>query len=116
MKKYFFFNPDSYYTPDIEPYVDKKTFLSEFNSLIFQEEVKAEKVASIFIFCSALFGFLITYKYETFLLGFGGGGLGLLAYFTGKKIFSIHICSKDTKPDHTPMVYLTIYSPNAWLI
>ncbi|MCX7997322.1 MAG: tetratricopeptide repeat protein [Leptospiraceae bacterium] len=85
LKKYLFFNPDSYYTPDMEPYISKEKFLSEFNELIFKEEVKAEKVARVFIISCYVFGLILTYKYKTYLLGFGAGSLALGAYFLGLK-------------------------------
>lgn len=84
-KKYFFFEPESCYTSDLETHVSKEEFLLEFNELLFKEEVKAEKVARIFILSCYIFGLIITYKYDTYLLGFGAGSLAVLLYFLGRK-------------------------------
>ncbi|HRG46390.1 MAG TPA: adenylate/guanylate cyclase domain-containing protein [Leptospiraceae bacterium] len=87
MKELFIFNPESYYSEDMKSLVSRDEFLTEFNEKIHEEEVKAEKVARIFIFASFLFGCLISYKYDTYLLAFAGGGLGIVSYFLGLRYF-----------------------------
>lgn len=94
MKKIFSFRPEYYYTPDIANLVSQHEFLSEFNSHIHNEEVKSERVVRIFIFASILFGCLIAYKFNTYLIALLAGSISIIVYFLGLKFFPYTIAQR----------------------
>ncbi|MDB4297675.1 HAMP domain-containing histidine kinase [Flavobacteriaceae bacterium] len=63
-------------------------YQKELDNLLLQDQIKAERLVMWFIVACFLFGAIITYKHNTYLVGFGAGGACLLTYFIGKQFFA----------------------------